>query len=220
MTSGYLPAVEAARAAVFETIGRNVLRFQRLELLLKNALRFTDLRITDVALDNGYQLPGIAESRETLGTLASKTYQTLVVPLLAGAADDPPAPLPDDARMQFKFTVRRHLPAEVHEEAKARLKRLVDERNELVHLSLLRFDFQTASGCAEALAQLEQQAITLKAEIETFLEVNKMIDQLIRYLKSPTAAKELWEAHLESAPHPNAQLDSSYTYVPPQSQSR
>lgn len=197
----YMPEVEAARAVVFELIGRNVMRFQRLELMLKHSLNYTDLQITDLDLNKGLKRNDPRGNRNTLGTLAGQTYKSLIVPFSQEDVELPETPLPEGARIRFDVSFKYKTSPEIHKEAQARLKRLVENRNELIHSSFQSFHLETAAGCAEALAHLEQQAIELRSETDYFKSVNDAIQQGLLQLQS----KEFLEAARKSFRESNEQ---------------
>ena len=51
----FSPEIEAARAQVFQLIGRNVLRFQRIELMLKSMVAESRVSITSDESPTAYE---------------------------------------------------------------------------------------------------------------------------------------------------------------------
>lgn len=165
----FSPEVEAARAQVFQLVGRNVLRFQRIELMLKDMVAKSRISVTGGESPTAYERRVEATNKKTLGLLAGQFFDEAV-------SDQPPSDdstiFPEEAKAEASGKIhtgvffRLHLPGDAHAHWKARLQKLIEERNELVHTSLLRMELETLAGCQQALASLEEQASRVLAEIE------------------------------------------------------
>ncbi|WP_445367110.1 hypothetical protein ACH5Y9_18385 [Methylomonas sp. BW4-1] len=166
------PDIHAIRDEVFRKIGRNVVNFQKIEQMLKYLIVRGNL--------SGYksELNQILESRQALAN--RKTLGTLVGELVENAFNrssesSEPDIKPKDPYIHFRFFVEAD--AEFYEEKRQELKRLVEERNELIHHLLPKFNQDSLESCLEINDyldhQLEQQVSEfnyLKSLCETYFE--------------------------------------------------
>lgn len=158
-----------ARKEVQRAIGRNLLNFQRVELLLKHLLGGSAVRgeISD--------LPAALEKRRTkissqmLGLLAGRLFEEL----LFSHSAPPPEILPDRKRSlsgkEAAFATTFTIGDEHHAEWKGRLEKLIKDRNRLVHGFLLDFppdSLDTPDGCQKALAALDAQQERIRHELD------------------------------------------------------
>ena len=162
------PEVEAARARVFQLIGRNVLRFQRIELVLKSLVAGSQISITAGEVPTAHERRIQATNKKSMGLVAGQLFEE-VLSNQPPADDDVPvsreeAKAGNKAHIGFSWKI--HIPMEEHLHWKTRLQKLIEERNELIHTSLLRLNLETLEGCQQGLASLEEQATCVLAEIE------------------------------------------------------
>lgn len=165
----FTPEVEAARAQVFQLIGRNVLRFQRIELVLKSMVTGSQISVTQDESPTAYERREEATKQYGMGLAAKDFFKDVVTdkpPVEDVAVSREEAQAAAAGKVHIGFSYKIHLPPDEHRSWKDRLQKLIEERNELVHTSLLRMDLETLPGCQQALASLEEQATRVLAEIE------------------------------------------------------
>ena len=156
------PELTAARNLAYQGVGRNLLQFQRLELLLKYLLGRHQGYYTIETMVDEMKRREEAQERKTLGLLAGDLFEKVI---LKPASDDfLPADDAKEGQFSHRFGIR--IAEEVHQEWQSRLKDLVDERNRLVHLSLLNWDLDTIEGCQAVVAELDEQRGRIVAEFE------------------------------------------------------
>ena len=156
------PELTAARNLAYQGVGRNLLQFQRLELLLKYLLGRHQGYYTIETMVDEMKRREEAQERKTLGLLAGDLFEKVI---LKPASDDfLPADDAKEGQFSHRFCIR--ITEEVHQEWQSRLKDLVDERNRLVHLSLLNWDLDTIEGCQAVVAELDEQRGRIVAEFE------------------------------------------------------
>lgn len=143
--------LEQLRDEVFRKIGRNVVNFQRIEGMLKFLLT--------VARTEGplSQLPEITEQRRKL--IDRDTLGKLVRAFHDSACTDPDSDPAAPANLS-EIWVRTHISLDdsvflINEEST--LRRLADERNELIHHLVLRWDFGSPANLREASTYLDGQ---------------------------------------------------------------
>lgn len=165
----FSPEVEAARAQVFQLIGRNVLRFQRIELVLKSMVADSQISITAGESRTAHERHVQATHKKSMGLVAGDFFKDVVIDQ-PPAADTPvsreEAKAMANGKIHIGLSLKIHLSPDEHVQWKTRLQKLIEERNDLVHLSLLRLNLETLEGCQHALASLEEQATRVLAEIE------------------------------------------------------
>jgi len=136
------PELTAARDLVYQGVGRNVLQFQRLELLLKRLLGCHQSTYTAETFKEDLTKRLEAQDKKTLGLLAGDLFTKVILKARpVGPADNAP---PDRLSIRFGITTSE---AATHEVWQAQLKALVEERNQLVHTSLLNWNLDTPEGC-------------------------------------------------------------------------
>jgi hypothetical protein len=156
------PELTAARNLAYQGVGRNLLQFQRLELLLKYLLERHQGSYTIETMVDEMKRREKAQERKTLGLLSGDLFEKVI---LKPASDDfLPADDAKEGQFSHRFGIR--IAEEVHQEWQSRLKDLVDERNRLVHLSLLNWDLDTIEGCQAVVAELDEQRGRIVAEFE------------------------------------------------------
>lgn len=163
------PEVEAARAQVFQLIGRNVLRFQRIELVLKSMVAGSQISITQGESPTAHERHVQTTHKSSMGLVAADFFKDVITD--QPPIDDVPvsreeAKAAAAGKVHIGHSFKVHLSPDEHIQWKDRLKKLIEERNELIHTSLLRMDLTTLTGCQQALASLEEQSTRVLEEIE------------------------------------------------------
>lgn len=154
--------LSAARQLVYQGVGRNVLQFQRVELLLKYLLGWHEGAYTSESVVDDMQRGLEAQKLKTLGTLAGELFSKLI---LQPASDDEVRGAREvDGKISHRLILTTA--EETHEAWQAQLRALVEERNRLVHGSLLDWDLDTVEGCQDAIATLDEQRGRIAVELE------------------------------------------------------
>jgi hypothetical protein len=150
-----------ARNEVLQLIGRNLLFFQQVEVILKYLLR------------HGRLSGSVDEIREMLEKWDRKTMGQLVEPLIETILT--PFDFPENElgsrRIVFSqaFTVK--LTAEERAAFQQDLESLVAERNELVHHALTRFPLKSIEQChvaSEAFRQQREKFVAFRNRIQSW----------------------------------------------------
>lgn len=172
------PDLPSARNLAYQGVGRNVLLFQRLELLLKYLLARHQGSYTPETMVDELKRREEAVERRTLGMLAGDMFEKVILKPTGGdfvPADDAAA---GKASHRFGITITE----ELHQEWQSRLNGLVDERNRLVHLSLLTWDLNTIEGCQAAITKLDEQRGRIAAEFEQVKRFREFLTQCLKEL--------------------------------------
>ncbi|MEZ5754118.1 MAG: hypothetical protein R3D90_04875 [Paracoccaceae bacterium] len=141
----------ALQIDVQRLLGRNMLRLQQYERLLKAILRMCHVTAISDRSSGGAVIRQADVTLKTLGMLVGAfTGGHLFVPG-AGEQDD----VPEKDATGFSFRMRIGLTAEELDRTKQDLAELVALRNDLVHHFIEQHDIATLAGCQSALAALQ-----------------------------------------------------------------
>lgn len=163
-----------ARDEVYRCVGRNVLLFQHVELLLKTVLNRGQFQGT---LSELAQL--VDERRRNPD---KRTFGQLIDPLLdrhltPSKTEDPPPGSGDEICLSYGVTFAHT--ADERAAFERELKALVAERNHLIHHALAHFLLNSIAGCEAAAAELEQQharilpvRAKMSALVKAMVEIN------------------------------------------------
>ncbi|MCS6095109.1 hypothetical protein G3444_06955 [Shewanella baltica] len=156
--------------AVLKKIGRNVLLFQQLELLLKFIIANGQYsgyinEIADIKKERNEKV-----HKQTMGQLVSQ-YLESSAPEYKHAPKEPEIL----KEAYFSFSVSVSIDSETYEQMKHTLTELVNERNELIHHLIPQFDRSSESSCRKLTEQLEQLTEKLRKEISTVNSHIKMM---------------------------------------------
>lgn len=189
------PELTATRNLAYQGAGRNLLQFQRLELLLKYLLGRHQGSYTIEAMVEEMKRCEKAQARKTLGLLAGDLFEKVI--LKQSGNDFVPADGAGPGKFSYRFGIT--ITEEIHQEWQSRLKDLVDERNQLVHLSLLTWDLDTVEGCQAVVAALDEQRGRIVAEFEQVKRYHEFFAQCMQQLH-----EELMDAAVlkEESPSP------------------
>ena len=172
------PELTSARLLVYQGVGRNVLQFQRLELLLKDLLGWHQGSYTDETLADEMKQRHEVQEKRTLGGLTGDLFQKVIQKQTDGDVD--PTHGADPTKFSHRFVITTS--EEIHEEWHCRLKALVEERNQLVHLSLLDWDLDTLEGCQAVVAELDEQRGRIGAELDKVILYHDSMMQCLEHL--------------------------------------
>ncbi|MCB1210813.1 MAG: hypothetical protein KDK97_15935 [Verrucomicrobiales bacterium] len=172
------PELTSARNLAYQGVGRNLLQFQRLELLLKYLLGRHQGSYTIETMVDEMKRCEKAQERKTLGLLAGDLFEKVILRQTSG--DVVPAEGADPGKFSHRFGIT--ITEGLHQEWQSRLKDLVDERNQLVHLSLMSWDLDTIEGCQAVVVVLDEQRGRIAAELEQVKRFHEFFTQCMMQL--------------------------------------
>lgn len=139
-------------------LGRCLLRLQQYEILLKALVAHGDIAGPPAGLQAVQEAQVACAQKKTLGALVGMlTERHLTSSDETDDADEPQS----DGSVWFRFRFQVGLDASQHQATTAALKELVDQRNELVHHFLQRFNIWEPQGCSDADAYLDASYETI-----------------------------------------------------------
>lgn len=175
--------LSSARNAVFQKLGRNIVLFQQLEHGWKD---FFAERVVE-----GSSVEEFAQSKSARrGKVVSKSLGQVIGHVFEDLAkgDPEPPPLAAGAIGWFRTSFRIEGDEYLAQKQES-LKRLVGERNRLVHHMLEDYDLRTAEGIARLDAVLDPQAERVRAELhelrEAFLHFEEIRQVLAEHINTP-----------------------------------
>jgi hypothetical protein len=185
--------IEDATAEVYAKIGRNVVLFQKLEILLKILVSRSEIGGGVDDLKRLHNARAAEIFRKTLGQLAGDYVEGCLGP----EADEAPATPKNlnGMHISMKFSME-HNP-EYYEAKKAELAKLVADRNDLVHHLLLQeLDITSTESCQALGTKLDAQCKILRAEIKSMQAVEKGMfeqqDRLAAFLLTEEGRRALF----------------------------
>ena len=131
------------RKEVIYKVGRNLLRFQQMEKLLKYLVSHGTM--------SGHQSELLSKFDRRKQSVSKSTLGMNVGEFLSDAESTPPPENLTEAHFEFNFDF------EIEEEMKSKIEYLVEERNYLVHHFLEDIDTETLASWEAASDRLDQQ---------------------------------------------------------------
>lgn len=177
-----LPQHENSKAAALWRAGRNLLCFQQIEAMLKSLLPAAQGAGTIAQIEAQIREGQRKVSKASLGALASQ-YEHRV---LSG-----PRPAFDPVvgkEILFSFSSSIDAPLETLKEMRSQWRRLVKERNRLVHSTLIAYDLKSREGCNALSQHLDEQ----------YDRARQLLDRLVHHQKSRAMAASVLKQLLES----------------------
>lgn len=170
------------RDELFRRIGRNVVNFQYLEATLRSMIPALSTKGVLSELPIRQDELVRKHKKSSLGDLADAFHKTIYQPSDDTSADDV------TSQTTFAFSVRlESIPADIASKKRA-LKSLVAERNRLIHRDLLAVDLNSAEQCQTLSAQLDDQNVRLRQQINELNAVRtglrEAAEDLVRFLES------------------------------------
>jgi hypothetical protein len=168
----------SARHLVYQGVGRNLLQFQQLEHLLKYLLGYHQGSYTPETMFGEMKRRHEAQDKKTLGMIAGDLFEKVILKQNQEDVVSSTGAARGEIGHRFEVIITE----EVHQEWRSRLKALVDERNELVHLSLLTWDLDTIEGCQAVVAELDKQRGRIGTELEKVKLHHESFFQCLKHL--------------------------------------
>lgn len=161
------------RDEVCRKIGRNLLNFQKIELMLKYLITNGRMSGHMSEFKENQERRAAAVHKQTMGNLVGQFVDNTFL----GVDGFPRPPTePKEPYVSFSFTVNAD--NDFYESKRQALKSLVDDRNDLIHHLLPRFNPDSIESCLEIEQYLDQQRERLIPEYD---HLNSLIESLKSY---------------------------------------
>lgn len=171
-------SVAAVRDETLRKIGRNVVLFQELETVLKflAAAQHPSMPLSQAQAERAERTESIRI--RTLGQVAGQVVEEL----FAASHEESSAPAEiNEPWVGFSFRLEGD-PVE-NEKNKVTLKALIDERNDLVHHLLSRWNPRDVDSCNAVCAELDEQRLRIVAEIERYRAFANTVREMAREMQ-------------------------------------
>lgn len=184
--------VDAANE-VYRKIGRNVILFQKLELLLKFIV--ANGKFSGIANELKDRIAQRANSvnKQTMGTLVGHYIEHS-----NPDCEEYPSEHEDKNKLHISFGFWIECDSKYYETKKEALARMVLERNALIHNLLPTFDINSLESCEEIGRKLDDQSENINKEIkEMKYYADALIEgrkELINFIASEQGKKQLYLA--------------------------
>lgn len=183
------------RDEVFRKIGRNSLNFQKIEHLLK------------LLIANGQVSGHMSETKEILERQAAAVHKQTMGNLVGKFIDDTLLSHEESSQTTFEpkepyFSISFNVNADTdfYESKKQALKSLVDDRNDLIHHLLLRFNPESIESCLETEHYLDQQREKLIPEYDFLKSLIEGLKSHADFLNSEEGIKQIELSFLQQSP--------------------
>ncbi len=164
-------ALKAANDEIMRKIGRNILLFQEIEGLLKYLLANSAFSGTKSDLEANRKFRITSIKRRTMGQLVAEFVDTTYLENKNEAAQE----LAGEPHISFSFQV--DCTTEHYDSKKQALTEIVQERNDLIHHFLPKYNPESLDSCQEIDCQLEQQREKLLPELLQLKALVRMLDR-------------------------------------------
>jgi hypothetical protein len=141
---------DSPRDEAFMKIGRNIVNFQRIEMMLKQLVIAGGVSGTTVSFEKNF-----AKKKEFIGKRSMGQLTEAFHAEVFGASPDCGVLEPGESG--FAFGCRLHMNSKDERAFKDRLKALTTERNQLIHHDLAGVNFKSDEECQQLSAILEEQ---------------------------------------------------------------
>ncbi len=149
-------------------VGRNLANFQTLEHILKELIPTLQVRGTVDEIARNLKSSRKEVKKSGLGDLSEVFHSSV---FKAPVDEKPPDEVTEPV---FSFTMSIDAPPDWVKATKAKWRKLVTQRNKLVHSQLMEYDFSVSEDCARLCEILDAQN----------LEICAMLDELARLRSS------------------------------------
>ncbi len=187
------------RDEVFRKIGRNLLNFQKIELMLKHIITNGRMSGYISEIKANQEQRSAAVHKQTMGNLVGQFVENTL--LDHEEASQAPIDL-KEPYFSFSFTVNAD--ADFFNSKRQALKFLVDDRNDLIHHLLPRFNGNSIESCLETERYLDQQRERLIPEYEHLKELIESLEEgkkvHAEFLSSEEGIKQFELSFLQQSP--------------------
>ncbi|NOU12633.1 MAG: hypothetical protein HOO92_01510 [Methylococcaceae bacterium] len=180
------PDLIKMRDEIFRKIGRNLLNFQKIEFMLKHLITYGRISGYMSELKENQERRAATVHKQTMGNLVGQFIDNTLLGL-----DDSSRLItePKEPYLSFSFTVSAD--ADFYERKKQGLKSLVDDRNDMIHHLLPRFNSDSIESCLEIGKYLDEQRERLIPEYDHLQSLIKSLNINIEFLKSEEGIKQV-----------------------------
>ena len=175
--------LESIHNEIYQKIGKNIMLFQKLEMILKH-----------INLFKGFKAPSckIIEEKEKLkDSIQKKSMGILINEFLYKSEGTLKEDEENSKETFFFFDV--DLSPYFMDEKIITLKYLLEERNKLIHHAYTEFNMDTVISCTAIIDFLDNQQVRIKNEINTFIPIIKTIEKLKKELVEAFKSDEFKE---------------------------
>lgn len=180
-----------ARDEVMRKIGRNVIFYQEMELMLKHIISAYSFSGYVGEIESNIKDGKKKVRKKTLGPLTGEYIGNTHT-----VYNMPKVEITEEKRMYFDFNVNIECDAPYFEKREQSLKAVVDDRNELIHELLMNFDLKSIEGCFKTEKYLDAKYERLLSEHDMLkrfiLTAEEGLKNLSEYCKSEKF-KEDWK---------------------------
>lgn len=160
--------IETVRSEALRKVGRNVVNFQKVEACLKFLVVASRISGTPTTVAERISQDASTVRRQSLGDLTKSLNRRIF-----DGKDEPVAPQ-DLSELWASISLTVDGDPDWISQRKQALKKLVEERNRLIHHDLARFDYDSVQSCRQLTELLDaqnprilEQLSTLKTIIDT-----------------------------------------------------
>jgi|APLak6261658528_1056013.scaffolds.fasta_scaffold04786_2 hypothetical protein len=173
------------RDEVFKKIGRNLLNFQKIEFMLKHLITYGRISGYMSELKENQERRAATVHKQTMGNLVGQFIDNT----LLGLADTP-CSTTEHKELYFSFSFTVNADHDFYENKRQALKSLVDDRNDLIHHLLPRFNPDSIESCLEIEKYLDEQRERLKPEYDHLKLLIESLKSSADFLKSEEGIKQ------------------------------
>jgi hypothetical protein len=165
--------LSAIRDEVFQKIGRNLVNFQKIELMLKHLIANGQVSGYMSEFQKNHEMKVADTRKKTLGALVGEFVETTFQ-----STNVSPEPTAERIEPCISFSFSVEADADFYESKKRELKLLVNDRNDLIHHLLPQFNSESLESCLEIRDYLDQQRERLIPEYEYLKSVIESLEEI------------------------------------------
>lgn len=175
--------LESLHNEIYQKIGKNVMLFQKLEMILKHINLFKGFKASSGKI--------IEEKKKLEDSLQKKSMGILINEFLYKSEGTLKEDEENSNEEFFLFHI--NIGSCFMEEKTTTLKDLLEERNKLVHHSYNDYNMDTVISCTKIIDFLDEQQVRIKNEINAFIPIIETIDKFKKELVEAFKSDEFKE---------------------------
>jgi len=187
------------RDEIFRKIGRNLLNFQKIELMLKHLVANGRISGYMSEIEENHERRKKSVHKQMMGNLVGQFFETTFSEL-----DDSPQSTNELKEPYLSFSFNVNADADFYEHKKQALKLLTDDRNDLIHHLLQRFNTDSIESCMEIEQYLDQQRERLIPEYDFLMSLINNFENAKKihtdFLNSEEGIKQFELSFLQQSP--------------------
>lgn len=186
--------LENIRNEVLRKIGRNVVIFQQMELMLKNILPLANISGSASELQSNFDNKKASLHKKTMGQLVKESLTLYTGPSESDEGPEEPKEIWLSSRFRYQCD-------DIHrEQLEKALKSIVDERNELIHHLFPRWKINSIESCKQIEQYLDQQREKIAPELERLQGSIKDMKEFFEFVSSNEGVKQFSLLPLRQSP--------------------